>query len=51
MLMSHAADHSIFNKTEVLAGGWSFLPLTPPILPLANPSDSSSPPYYDPFFL
>lgn len=24
VLMSHAAERSVFNKTEVLAGGWSF---------------------------
>lgn len=28
VLMSHAADNNVFNKTEVLAGGWSPLSLS-----------------------
>lgn len=44
VLMSHASDTSIFNKTEVLAGGWSCLPLTPPLLHLTPPIIPLTPP-------
>lgn len=46
VLMAHAAKHSVFDKTEVLAGGWGVLPLTPPPLqtPPTHPVFFFSPP-------
>lgn len=42
VLMSQATERSVFNKTEVVAGGWGFFPLTPPLFHLTPSSDSSS---------